>query len=160
METKTCTKCEKELPKTLEYFYTCRGIFISSCKECKKIVTKKYLENNKEQINLKGKEYYKNNREKRIVEMKEYNKIHYQDNKEYYKEKDRLYSLNNKEKIFAKNKKYYNKNRIRGRNKTKELTDYYIKNHLLKTKEFVPKEIIETKRLLMQLKRELKTIKN
>lgn len=43
---------------------------------------------------------------------------------------------------------------------SKELTDYYIAQRFRINIKEIPKEIIETKRLILQLKRELKTINN
>ena len=95
-------------------------------KEERKEYQKKWRENHKEEISIKGKEYRKNNREKlneyareyrennkdKISEYaKEWNKNH----KEEKNEKAKEYREKNKEEISIKNKEYYQKNKEEAR---------------------------------------------
>jgi hypothetical protein len=168
METKTCIKCEIEYPKTLEYFYMRGKYFYSNCKKCHKELDRINYENNNEKIKERKRKYYKNNKETKIKEylgnnnekIKESRRKYYENNKEKIKE----YLGNKKEEIKKRKRKYYENNikHIKEYNQeyTYKLSDAYIKNCLLRAKEFVPQEVIETKRLIIKLKRELKTIKN
>ena len=132
METKICTCCKKQYPKTEEYFFkkitkqqnkSGLGIYYSFraiCKNC----------NNK-----KG----ELNRIKKRCEEMNCDVLDYRENwKKQYSE------TRTKHKRNSTIMKYHSEN----------LTDIYIKN-LLKSNN-LPKEIIETKRLLITLKRELK----
>ena len=69
--TKTCTKCGKQLP--LDQFYKC-GLksYQSSCKNCLK---NQYLENRADRLS-RAKEYYKKNRKKIIERTKGRDKLH------------------------------------------------------------------------------------
>jgi hypothetical protein len=175
MELKTCIDCKIEYPKTLEYFHKNGKGLISYCKKCNikrikeyriknpnhaKKTSFNYYQNNKEIIINKIKEYRINNKEKLNVKKKETSKKYRKNNRETIKEKAKKYRENNKEK--AKEYRENNKEKFKQyhKNMCENLTDYYIKVRLKKTKEDIPNEIIETKRLTLQLKRELKTIKN
>ena len=68
METKICSNCSIE--KEITEFYLNGSKPQSQCKECIKIKTKKYKENNKE----KYQEYFKEYRQKNEKELKEYQK--------------------------------------------------------------------------------------
>ena len=74
------------------------------------------------------------------------------------------YYLDNKEKILENQKKNYDKHNKKSRENTKNLTDGYIKKHLLKlgfTRGQIRKnpQMIETQRLIIKIKRELKSKK-
>lgn len=100
-ETKTCTKCGKEKPRTTEYFTKHPGGrdgFNASCKECKKEYDKKHRELNDYKIEEYGKKYREKNKEK----IKKYRK----ENKEKIVEQRRQWKKNNAEKIrIAKQKR-------------------------------------------------------
>lgn len=76
-ETKTCTKCNINLPKTTEYFRQRKdGYWISRCKKCtsedNKYNHSRYYSENKEKVNKKNLEnYYKRNPKKEIEEIEE-----------------------------------------------------------------------------------------
>jgi len=49
MNTKICSKCKKELPATLEFFYkckSCKGNLDTRCKKCKNELSKKWHKKN------------------------------------------------------------------------------------------------------------------
>ena len=92
MNFKICTKCGKELPCTLDYFYKKsfgRNGLSSECKECSKIRSK---------INREGK-----GRDRYIQRKKEY----YQENKEEIYKKTREWGLQHPDKVKEYNKKYW-----------------------------------------------------
>ena len=81
MKTKVCTKCNKELPATKEFFYSDKkgkyGLH-SRCKEC----MKEYRVKNRDKKAKRDKEYYAKNKDKR----NEYNKEWRTKNKDKIKE--------------------------------------------------------------------------
>ena len=82
---KTCSKCKRGFPATLEFFHKNKlgkyGLN-SKCKECKS-------------------QYQQDNREHRLKYFKQW----YQDNKEQIAEQHRQYRKDNREKVYAKNAK-------------------------------------------------------
>lgn len=64
METKTCTICKQDLPKTIEYFATRADrkflTYQSSCRECHKQYRKNHYESNKAKYINKAKLYTDN----------------------------------------------------------------------------------------------------
>ena len=61
LDMKVCTKCNQELPATLEYFYLDsqkKDFLYSSCKQCKAVNDKEYQTKNKDSVSLKNKQYY------------------------------------------------------------------------------------------------------
>lgn len=134
---KVCCCCKKELPKTEEFFRKRsdqKNNFRSECKDC--------FDEKQRQRHI---EFYKNNTEKE----KERHKYFYYRNPEHTKEKNRLATIRFKPKQVV-----YDKKRIN------DLTNSIIINRIVTQsglkKEEIPKELIETKRLLTQLKRTLK----
>ena len=109
---------------------------------------------------LKAREYYKKNPEKVKRKNKKWNDLNTDSVKAYRQ----LYKKNNKEKIKIKDKKYRydNKERINARERSysNELHASYIKTTLRKTgiKNHAP-EIVEEKRLCLQIKRKIKQLK-
>ena len=102
---KFCTKCNRELPATNDYFYskkTCKDGLMGVCKDCRKKDREKYYSKNKEHILKKSKEYRDNNKEKRF----EANKAWYDKNKDYMAEYKRKYYQENIEKIKENKKKW------------------------------------------------------
>lgn len=90
---KTCTECKKELPATPEFFHRHKkrkdGLR-ENCKECIKVKSKIYSENNKEVIN-----------ERRLLAVKE-GRV----NKEKREIRRKRYVDNNREKVRAANNRY------------------------------------------------------
>jgi hypothetical protein len=153
---KICSKClvEKDVCEFHKHKGTNDGYY-TICKLCRKPISKKYSEENRDLISIRrSKKYYenheenllkdreriKNEREKRLVmskryyennqeKVKEYQKKHYELNKEKYIKKAREWEINNREK---KNKMTNERNKIRKqedilfRLKTKLKTDIYI----------------------------------
>jgi hypothetical protein len=126
MEQKKCKKCQinKELtefnkgndPKDGKNYV---------CKECQKIINKKYNDNNKdkhkewvknnpEKVKEKSKRFYNKNKDNRFSNMTEQDKIkykekranYYQANKDAIKNSVKIYSNNNKEKILLRHNNY------------------------------------------------------
>lgn len=104
METKTCTKCGRELP--IENFSTRKdtGKPHSNCKECIIAYRKEYREKNKDVISSKYKQWREANHEKHI----EYCKNYYQENKDRMLDRNKKYYNENKEELQAKNREYWN----------------------------------------------------
>lgn len=122
METKVCTKCNRELPATTEYFYKKnRGTYIGlnyCCKECSSKDRKEYNDNNKDMILESSKEYYEKNKEK----VKKRHRKYYKDNKEMMLAYGKKYRQDNKEIVAQKRavyvkkmKEHYQKYQIRYR---------------------------------------------
>lgn len=153
---KICSKCllEKDVCEFHKHKGTNDGYY-TICKICRKPISKKYVEENKELIStrrskkyyenhkenlLKSRERIKNERDKRLEmskryydnnkeNVKEYQKKYYELNKEKTKERARNWEKNNRER---KNKKLNERNKIRKQEdiffklKTKLKTDIYI----------------------------------
>lgn len=185
---KTCTNCKIEFPKTLEYFllkpkrkdckWKINEIYRSNCKKCwyqktseQRIlkrcnelkIERHHWDNWKIQNMLKNpifqfkderlKEFKRPLRARILKKIQKENYV-FTTIENYYKEctenksqAQRIYDYNHKGKI--------SKELIK-----EVLPDYYIAARMGKHIKEVPKEIIETKRLILQLKRELKTINN
>lgn len=148
METKICKKCGEE-KKMTEYHKRKRNSdgYNNICKDCRKIETKDYYDNNKKNILIKTKIYRKNNREhylslnrkscekhkeKRLEEKriwsksengKKSKKIYYKNNREILCEKTRIRRIKNSEKV-----KEYEKKK-RSSPKYKEYMKNYRKKH-------------------------------
>lgn len=130
METKICTKCNKELPATNDYFYKSKIIksgLRPACKKCN---------------DTEKKEYSKTEKGKKIIE--EYRINYYQKHKEQIKEY---------------NKEYSQKNKLQRRRflKNERLTlgpGYIAKKCKMLVKDLTP-EFLEQKRLTILIKREL-----
>lgn len=153
---KICSKCliEKDVCDFHKHKREKDGYY-TICKICRKPISKKYLEENKELIySRRSKKYYenheenllkdreriKNERKKRLInskkyyennkdKVKEYQKKHYELNKEKYIKKTKDWTVNNRER---KNKSTSERNKIRKKEdilfklKTKLRTDIYI----------------------------------
>lgn len=156
METKICTKCKKEFPKTNKYFYFRPDSlkYRNTCNLCEKI-----------RLDIS----YNINKEKIAKRIKERNKLEFV--KIEKRERERNYYSNNKEKILLIKQTYrktYIKPEktlisIKKRNKilVATLPDCYLKNILPKEiKNIIKKDdlnlIIEAKRQNIILKRKIK----
>jgi hypothetical protein len=176
--TKICTGCKKEMLATKEFFHAAKlgkyGLR-SMCKQCKNSIGRKYRENNREKEKERKKKYYKNNFEKekeRVKKyrknnsekcmkdtekwrknnpekVKEYSKKHYEDNSEKCKENNKKWAKNNPEKVKEKAKKY-------SKEATKNLSNAYIATRLKTPLKHLNPQIIETRRLIILIKRELR----
>lgn len=208
---KTCTKCNKELPATTEFFYKQKmGMFgiKSTCKDCDKNYNKEYRsdpefkkrhrdkiakwrkdnpEKSKEanrRCYAKNKDRFNETRRKRYKTDPEYRQKRKEAEKRYkatgarekqrstkeYKDKaiarNKLYRSipENKKKISEYNKKYREDKReyVLGLYKTRRenLTDGYVLGQITRYRDIdkkdIPQGMIEHKRLLIKLKRELK----
>lgn len=129
---KTCISCKKELERTLDNFRkrSDSDALRSSCKKCfDEKQRKRHIE------------FYKNNTEKERLRHKNW-------------------AVNNPEKRKATIRKTYLKNIIKNKEydkkRTQELTDSKVSNMLGFRLNEVPRDVLETKRLLLKLKRELK----
>jgi hypothetical protein len=142
MEAKICTKCGLE--KDIDCFKKKRN----QCNKCRAEYLKLYYEINKE-------------------ELDKYNLLRYYKDHENNKLKQLEYRKNNKDKrlLYRKNYEKTQREVINkwARKYRKSLPDCYIKELLSKngvTDNVFPEEMIETKRLIIQLKRELIINKN
>lgn len=134
METKICRQCE--MLKNVNDFYTKHAM----CKNCAKLESKKYNQENKEKRHEIQKRYYQKNKERISIKKKEYQKKYHLENRETLKE----YS----KKKYHENKEYYKKY-------TKEIINslhpQYLK-FILKQKGF-NKNDIESNPMLIELQR-------
>jgi len=148
METKKCTKCGVEKEATLENFEKNRknrgykSVFVSRCKIC---------------INLKRRSNYKENktlRDKIKIAANNWKR----DNRVKHNKKSLDYYRKNKPEVKKKQKRYYTET------VHKLLPDSCIKRRIKKQSgvkfEDITPEMIETKRLLIFIKRELKNKDN
>jgi hypothetical protein len=179
-ETKICTKCKIEFPKTTKYFLLKSkrknskskmiNLFRESCKKCtykqtsERRISKKCIELG---INISDWESYKRNEllKRPIFKLKD-------ENLKGIKRSIRariLRKSRNENFNFTTIQDYYNQctiNRSKSQRKylyeeevlnsqiiSKSLPDYYIANRLKKKVSEIPKEMIETKRLIIKLKR-------
>lgn len=108
MKTKICSKCNRELPATEEYFTThptCSFGLSNKCKDC----TSEYM---KQRRVIKGKEIDKKNLP--------YARAWKQKNKEKVQQKQKEWYENNKEIILKKSREYYKEHRQELIEKTKK----------------------------------------
>jgi len=87
---KTCIKCGVEKPSTSEYFIGTNqsesGIS-GTCKECRKIRDKVYVEEHDKEIKIYKKEYYQINKDRFAIAQKSYYEAH----KEYHAARAKIY---------------------------------------------------------------------
>lgn len=162
---KTCTKCGVE--KELSEFYKKKGgeDRIAACKLCINGLMKEYNLRNKVKIAERGKKYYQKNHEK----AKEAAKDRYRKNPRKAKEYQKEYRKNNVNEVAEKAKKYWetyyepNKEIIlkRAKKRSDGLSDGYIISQLRQRTsiKIIPTELIELKRVQLQIKRHLKETK-
>lgn len=113
MITKKCSNCS--LIKEIDNFYEKFGKTYNQCKDCLKLKSKKYRQENKE----KYQEYFKEYQEKNDEKLKEYKRENYIKNKEKILERSRVYYYDNKEEINKKasDRQKNNRNRINVNNR-------------------------------------------
>lgn len=131
---KKCRCCLKEYLKTEEYFRKNGNFFRAKCKKClNKNLPKKTDEQKKQEKRKSHKLWQEKNRERRNEKQKEY----------------RLLNLEKYKTRVVKNQ----------RKQSKLLTDEYILSLLCKRtgidKTIITKEVIEQKRIIIQLKRQI-----
>lgn len=105
---KICKKCNNE--KELSLFSKDKANkdgYTTYCKECLKLKSKKYQDENKEKVKDRRKEFYNENKDIILEKAKKY---HIR-NKDIRNKKNREYTENNKEKIKESRKEYYLSNR-------------------------------------------------
>lgn len=158
---KACSKCKTEYPATKEFFYSAKrnkdGLQ-SMCKNCANADRKKYYQENKERLLAYAKKYYKDN--KGYISDRE--KKYKEENKEKINAKRRKYRQENKDRISARNKKYRQENKEwlleyykkYSKEKTEMLRPSYVADCMGMSVEDLTPEIYETKKLIIQLKRE------
>ena len=123
---------------------------------------KKYRQDNKDKIKIYSKKYREDNKDK----IKIINKKYCEKNKDKIEIRHKKYREDNKDKIKIRQKKYYENNKDKlaiGDSRAKKkciegLHDYYVKQLLIKNskilkREDIPQELIEAKRLEIQIKR-------
>jgi hypothetical protein len=122
METKICTKCKKEYPRTDKYFVKAtknKDGLDYWCKKCK-------CEHRKIKSNIKSPKALDDTSETKLnMSSEEYRKNYYEKNKEKILKTVKEYQRNNKNKIKARRKIYLEKNR----EKTNITRREYNKNH-------------------------------
>lgn len=98
MKTKTCSKCKKPFPATLEYF----GKVTNNpddldyfCKRCRKEYCRKYYKENREKMREHRRKYSKKHPEKMREQNRKYSKKH----PEKVRESGRKYRKENREKV-------------------------------------------------------------
>lgn len=185
---KKCNKCEKVYPKTLDYFFQQKtrqknknGIsiyygFKHICKKCHSENTKISRQKARcKELNCDLKDYEKRRWEEYSKKRIKYPEINHLPtnvrttlrrwiDKGYIFTTYEQYKLDCSLNISLNRRKYtYDKTKIvdkklQNRSQIINLTDAYIAYTMGFKVSEVPKEIIETKRLLIKLKRELKTI--
>lgn len=143
MENKTCTKCKIEFPATIEYFTPSKrykyGI-TSSCKICRKEYAKVYRKKNPEKVRECQYKWIEANRDRFDEVKREWSKLNRTKTNSYTQK----WHKKNPEKKSVYNKKYIDL-----------LKDCYIAKIIGKPKSEITQEIIDTTRLIIQLKREL-----
>lgn len=115
METKICTVCRRELPATLEYYYSCPVVkcgLTSRCIACSKQYTKdhaeqskKWREDNREIIKQKKHDNYMKN----IERIKKHHKDYYDKHKKENIERGKLWKKNNPDKVREMSHERYEK---------------------------------------------------
>ena len=147
---KTCTKCNETKPYSeFSKDRSKKDGYKSNCKDC----CKAYRAKNIEHLREYDREYYKENKE----ELRKFRKAYRENRKEAIAAYGRKYLQENKEEILEQKKRYKRKLR-------RELTDEYIKNQIMKTdwpygRDEITQELIERKRLQIQLHRQIKSIR-
>ena len=146
---KTCTKCKTE--KSLIEFHKhirSKDGYKARCKECIKLSSTKYYQENTKDRKQYGKSYYEKNKIKRLLYEKKYRKK----NIDKIRVKNAIYRLKNKESIASYRKNYYeetnepqkirfrytNDNLFRLANKTRALIGFSLrrKKYAKKTKTY------------------------
>ena len=109
MAMKHCSKCFEVLPANPNYFSRDKnrkdGLYVH-CKQCVRVVKKKYYEENKLKVNESNKRYHQKNRRKMNIASKNY----YRRNKNRLNELNKIWRKNNKFKMTSYRKKWIESN--------------------------------------------------
>lgn len=114
METKVCSRCKKELPKTIEYFRLRSEntkTHTSYCKQCEKEYKKEWYEKDRPRQLEMRRQNYRDNKEKYAEQAKKRQIEHREELSTYIKD----YYQKNKERIRAVNKEWEKKNKEKHR---------------------------------------------
>jgi len=101
---KICTKCDRELPATLDYFYkqeTGKYGLRGDCKECRK----------------KYRDYYYIEHKEQVINQ---HKIYYKENQTLILERNKTYRIKHKREILQQKKEYGKTEKVKKRNKIKD----------------------------------------
>jgi hypothetical protein len=161
---KVCKRCGEE--KVLSEFYICKKNIRGVCKTCSKRTQKLYRQKNKEKANIYAREYRQKNKEKVNIREREY----WQKNKEKvnisrrekYQEncKQEKYKIRNRSQYLKRKHKpsFIQKRREFDKRESINLSDRYIATQLHTSLVELRKypELIEAKRIQLQINRELK----
>jgi len=172
--TKICTKCKIEMLATKEFFNAMKlgkyGLD-SKCKKCKNASNEEYRKNNSEKLKEIYRKHYKENTKKYNERQKKWKKDNFEkvkkNRRKYYKENSekskksiRKWRENNSERDKQNQIKYKKNNPEKVKEWTKKvtenLTDSYIAQLLKTPVKHLNPQIIETKRLIILIKRELR----
>lgn len=149
---KLCSKCKRLLDEDkFNKDSTKIDGYFSSCKECRKIISKNYNITNKDKLQEKKKIYHILNKDKILSKVSEWRKNNieyfkeschnrYIKNKDILKDKYKEYKIKNAEKVSIRAKKYREKNKEDLRLKKK----IYKKNRLATDYKYKLKENIST----------------
>jgi hypothetical protein len=122
--TKICIRCNTE--KDVELFMKAQN----TCKDCRRIIAKKYYDDNKVAISERSKKYYKNNSDT----IKEHQSRYYQENKDKISSKAIVSYIGNKEKYQKRSKEYREKNKDKIRKRDIEYKKVYCSSEEFKEK--------------------------
>jgi hypothetical protein len=161
--TKICTGCKIEMLATKEFFGIKKGGkygLRSRCKKCKKAFDGKYRIHNAKKIKKRNEKWRKENPEK----VKEHCKKYRENNIEKCKESIANWRKNNSEKYNENKKKWKKENpekakdirKKANRKNVKNLVDSYVADLLKTPIKHLNPQIIETRRLIILIKRELR----
>jgi len=161
MQTRTCSKCKQEKPLEEFSFNKSRDIYCSHCKSCIAIRMKAYREKNKDCLKKYQKEYCQINKE----QIKKQHKKWLDENKDKVKQHSKKSYQKNKNKCRKRHREWCISHRDQSRKliarchkkQREQLRDSYIKHMLVSQTSLkhtdISQELIETKRLLLTIKR-------
>lgn len=157
---KICCSCDIEQPLN-EFYRQASGMFgvTGTCSSCQKEYSRKYREKNREKIRESRKRHYyeEGGKEKSSERAKIWHKAN--------SDKVKIQRKKHREKYKKISREWYEKNKGRVLNEAKErikiLDDNYIKSLIARRSSVllcsdIPEEIVEIKRLEIQLRREIK----
>ena len=137
---RTCKKCNQEFPETEEYFRLkpAKGkLYMQhSCRECEKVKAKNYAR------------LYRNGNREKV--------------KKYERDRARKIRNENPEYLRRHQRNWYKNNKIKAiewaNDHTNDLSDNYVCAKLGMSVNDCPKELIEAKRIVLKIKREIKNL--
>lgn len=140
--TKTCSKCKRELPATLEFFHKKMKSISPMCKNCKREYSKKLRIESRDKDRERQKKWYMENTDKVMAASIKWKRK----NPDKVREIRKKYRMKNRDKLREENKKYRMEN-----------PDKVIKNEL-KREGIIdpPEEFVKTRVLLRTIKQFIK----